>query len=65
MPDADTFALASWSTHEERDPETRFWWLEYEPAYDSDWEELELDSAEIERVNDPRGRCQRAARERP
>ena len=36
--------------HRERDPEERFWWLEYEPAYDEDWEELELDWAEIKRV---------------
>ena len=36
--------------HHARDPEERFWWLEYTPEYDGDWEELELDSAEIERV---------------
>ena len=34
--------------HEERDPETRFWWLDYESACDSDWEALTLDSGQIE-----------------
>ena len=36
--------------HHTRDPETRFWWLEYKPEYDADWQELELDWTEIERV---------------
>ena len=51
--------------HHERDPETRFWWLEYEPEYDADWEEFELDSAEIERVTNSGGECERAPREHP